>query len=52
LARYAARRCGVLRTDRDGAVTLRIGADGHIDVHRWRRDVGEAIAVDSTADGG
>jgi competence protein ComEC len=52
LARYAARRCQVLRTDRDGAVTLRIGADGRVDVRRCRLAVGTDIAVDSTADGG
>ena len=52
LARYAARRCRVWRTERDGAVTLRIGADGHVDVRRWRPRVGAKTAVDSTGDGG
>jgi competence protein ComEC len=36
VARYAARGASVLRTDRDGAVTVRIAADGAVSVARER----------------
>ena len=51
LRRYAARKCALARTDLDGAVTIRIAADGRIDMQRFR-DAGDGahqtdIAVDS-----
>jgi competence protein ComEC len=36
LARYAARGVQVLRTDRDGAVTVTLGPTGSLDVHKER----------------
>jgi competence protein ComEC len=36
LRRYRARNCALARTDRDGAVAVRITADGRIDMQRFR----------------
>ena len=38
VARYAARGIRTLRTDRDGAVTVAIAADGRLDVQCARRE--------------
>ena len=38
LQRYAAHGAQVVRSDLEGAVTWRFGAEGRVEVERWRRD--------------
>ena len=54
--RYAARRCLVARTDEDGAVQVRVDADGNVGFQRYReasqRPSPVQITVDSPASEG
>jgi competence protein ComEC len=46
LQRYAARDCMLVRTDLDGAVTIRIRPDGQLDTHRFREASHDAAGRD------
>jgi competence protein ComEC len=49
LRRYGARNCALARTDLDGAVAIRITADGRIDMQRFR-NASDGLPSDITVD--